>query len=249
MKRYPELEWTPDLVAKFWSYESRFPERYFTHSQGDEILRQLRPHLTECDTILDYGCGAGHLLDKLLIRGCRAAGLDFSHESVAAVARRFAGRENFLGAFQPGDLHRAGRQFDAILAIEVIEHLYDDAFETLLSDVRRILKSGGVIIFTTPNDEQLENAHIFCPSCEKVFHRWQHVRSWSEAGLRQYLEERGFEVTDSFTTDFNEKRRRKKRRLVKKCKALWARLVYGARPNKKEPHLAVVCRLSATSGH
>ena len=131
----------------------------------------------------------------------------------------------------------------------MIEHLYDDAFETLLSDVRSILKSGGVIIFTTPNDEQLENAHIFCPSCEKVFHRWQHVRSWSEAGLRQYLEERGFEVTDSFTTDFNEKRRRKKRRLVKKCKALWARLVYGARPNKKEPHLAVVCRLSATSGH
>jgi len=249
MKHYPELEWTRDLVAKFWDYESRFPERYFTYSEGDEILRQFRPYLTQCDTILDYGCGAGHLLDKLLIRGYRAAGLDFSRESVAAVAHRFSGRDNFLGAFQPGDLHHAGRQFDAILLLEVIEHLNDDDLETVLSDVRRILKSGGVIIFTTPNDEQLENAHILCPSCEKVFHRWQHVRSWSETRLRQYLEERGFEVTDSFSTDFTEKRRQKKRSLLKKCKVLWARLVYGARPNKKEPQLVVVCRLSATSNH
>jgi 2-polyprenyl-3-methyl-5-hydroxy-6-metoxy-1,4-benzoquinol methylase len=165
------------------------------------------------------------------------------------VAHCFAARDNFLGAFQPGDLHRSGRQFDAILVLEVIEHLNDDALETLLGEVHRILESGGVIIFTTPNDEQLENAHIFCPSCEKVFHRWQHVRSWSETRLRQYLEERGFEVTDSFTTDFNKKHRRKKRRLLKKCKALWARLVYGASPNKKESQLVVVCRLPATSDH
>lgn len=249
MKHYPELEWTQDLVAKFWNYESHFPERYFTHTHGDEILRKFHPYLKECDTILDYGCGAGHLLDKLLIRGCRAAGLDFSQESVAAVARRFAGRENFLGAFQPGDLHQAGRQFDAILVLEVIEHLNDDALNTLLADVHRILKSGGIVIFTTPNDEKLENDRIFCPSCEKVFHRWQHVRSWSETVLRQYLEERGFEVSDSFATDFNEKRRRKKRSLVKKCKALWARLVNGATPKTKEPHLVAVCRFPVTSIH
>jgi hypothetical protein len=36
-----------------------------------------------------------------------------------------------------------------------------------------------------------------------VFHRWQHVRAWSQASLTDYVEQRGFRVTDAFTTDFS----------------------------------------------
>ncbi len=134
--------------------------------------------------------------------------------------------------------------------IEVIEHLYDEDLEALLQSVHRIINRDGIVIFTTPNEEQLEEASVWCPYCEKVFHRWQHVRSWSETELRRYLESKGFDIVASFTTDFNRKRRRnpKNWRLVKWCKALGLRWVKRTNLRVKKPHLAVVCQPSGPSG-
>jgi 2-polyprenyl-3-methyl-5-hydroxy-6-metoxy-1,4-benzoquinol methylase len=166
------------------------------------------------------------------------------------VRSRLAARENFLGAFYPEELGRAGLHFDAITVIEVIEHLYDEDLEALLQSVHRIINRDGIVIFTTPNEEQLEEASVWCPYCEKVFHRWQHVRSWSETELRRYLESKGFDIVASFTTDFNRKRRRKPKnwRLVKWCKALGLRWVKRTNLRVKKPHLAVVCQPSGQSG-
>lgn len=111
------------------------------------VFRKIRPYLSGRDTILDYGCGAGHFLEKLLKHGYRAAGLDFSRESVGSVRSRLAARENFLGAFYPEELGRAGLHFDAITVIEVIEHLYDEDLEALLQSVHRIINRDGIVIF------------------------------------------------------------------------------------------------------
>jgi hypothetical protein len=45
---------------------------------------------------------------------------------------------------------------------------------------------------------------MICPCCRSVFHRRQHVRTWSQASLSAYLEQRGFRILDAFTTDFSK---------------------------------------------
>jgi len=239
---YPELEWTPDLVERFWNYESGFPDHYFTHRKGIEIIQQVQRFLAPGAKVLDYGCGGGGLIDKLLDRGYETGGVDASSESIRALNSRLASHEKFLGAFHVEELARTGRTFDAIFVVEVIEHLYDAPLENGIETIRRLTGPGGIVILTTPNEEDLAKAQVFCPCCGKVFHRWQHVRSWSESGLRAYLESRGFEILHSFTTDFNARRvrRQSRRRLGKRLRALFRRERL-ALP-RKPPHLAVICR-------
>ena len=36
---YTEFHWTPEDTERFWSFESQFPERYFTYRNGLEMYR------------------------------------------------------------------------------------------------------------------------------------------------------------------------------------------------------------------
>ncbi|MDQ3979810.1 MAG: class I SAM-dependent methyltransferase, partial [Actinomycetota bacterium] len=56
----------------------------------------------------------------------------------------------------------------------------------------RILRPGGALIVTTPNDEQLAQAESICPDCGCIFHPVQHVRSWDKDSLSRKMREFGF---------------------------------------------------------
>lgn len=244
IKNRPELVWTPDMVARFWDYESNFPERFFTFRNGAEMVRQLRPFFRGKASILDYGCGPGYLLDQMLAAGIQAAGLDFSTEAMRKVDARFKGRANFLGTFTPEQLAESGRRFDAVCVVEVIEHLYDEPLRQLLADVERFLAPGGVVVFTTPNEEDLEKSSLLCPVTGEVFHRWQHVRSWSKQSLTQHLEAHGYQVLECFATAFGGGLSKAKNK--GSLSARWATLKFdlGRRFGtvKKAPHLVAIAR-------
>lgn len=158
-----------------------------------------------------------------------------------AANERFAGRAGFLGAFEPERALEEGRRFDAVLVVEVVEHLYDDVLDATLDRVRELLAPGGVAIFTTPNEEDLAKGRRYCPACDRVFHEWQHVRSWSAESLAGRLSARGFRVLDTFTTDFGAAFLRGNK---KKWKAIRKRVRRRLRPGAKQPHLAVVARVA-----
>jgi 2-polyprenyl-3-methyl-5-hydroxy-6-metoxy-1,4-benzoquinol methylase len=200
---YP-FEWTSENVAAFWDFESRFPHRYFTYHNADGMIKRFNKYFSESVAILDYGCGTGLLLARLAEAGYRVAGSDTSEQSLKATRDRLREHDNFLGAFTPDALLAEGTQFDTILAVELVEHLHDDWLDHALSILRRLLKPNGRVVVTTPNQERLEDSLLMCPCCKSVFHRWQHVRAWSQASLTDYLEQRGFRVLDAFTTDFSK---------------------------------------------
>jgi 2-polyprenyl-3-methyl-5-hydroxy-6-metoxy-1,4-benzoquinol methylase len=78
--------------------------------------------------------------------------------------------------------------------LEVVEHMDDEALTRALRDAHRILKPGGHLVLTTPNDEDLRAAKRMCPECGAVFHQMQHVRSWSAATLAEFVGKFGFET-------------------------------------------------------
>jgi SAM-dependent methyltransferase len=98
-------------------------------------IAPLRPR-----TLLDVGCGAGHLLLSLRDRlpGTALTGADNAADTVALNRRRFP-----WGEFEYLDLgrDRLNRQFDAVVCSECVEHIEDDgrALENLVAMTGRHL--------------------------------------------------------------------------------------------------------------
>ncbi len=246
----PKLAWTPEMVVRFWDFESNFPDRYFTYHHGAEMVRQLGQHLLDRGDVLDYGCGPGYLLDELLTAGIKAAGFDSSPETVRKVNERFHGRPSFLGAFTPEQLGDNDRRFSVITVVEVIEHLYDETLEELLDNLVGLIAPDGVVVFTTPNEEDLEKSSMLCPVSGEVYHRWQHVRSWSRESLTNYLEAKNYQVLQCFATNFRGGLSKAKNKGA--LGTQWAVLKSRARrmtTKKRPPHLVAIAQPRTNAHH
>jgi 2-polyprenyl-3-methyl-5-hydroxy-6-metoxy-1,4-benzoquinol methylase len=245
MKNYRLLHWTPEMVKAFWDYESAFPKNFFTHKRGHEIIRQIRQYLPSGCSVLDYGCGPGNLIKPLLDAGFTVAGLDSSPSARDAVRTRYSDHSRFTGVYSQKEIDQSGLKFDAIIVAEVIEHLYDDQLDGLLMTLKTLSHEGTHIVFTTPNEERLEDSYILCPVSGELFHRWQHVRNWSANSVSAYLANRGYGAIKTFTTDFDATvtMRGKHHPLRPRWwSALRSRLRYGIQRQRKRPHLVIICQ-------
>ncbi len=100
-------------------------------------------------TLLDVGCGAGLASEALVRRGHVVLGIDAAAQTLAA-ARAHAGDlpvEYRLAT--TSDLVAEGRRFDAVTALEVIEHVPDPA--GFMRDLAALLAPGGRLFLSTIN--------------------------------------------------------------------------------------------------
>ena len=240
MRDEMQLTWSPQLIERFWDHYSQRPETYFTYQYGDRIVDTLRVYFPLGPCVLDFGCGAGLLIEKLLAAGYATFGCDISPDSVALVNRKFEGASGFGGAFLSDHLP-ADQRFDLVFVVEVVEHLHDEELAEVFSQVRQLLGNAGRAIFTTPNDENLGDSMVYCPVCQHEFHRWQHVRTWNATTLGQRLEEEGFRLVASLATDFSARPRspRPERFYKRAIRRIFDLPMYADRVDK--PHLACVC--------
>ncbi|NNG05645.1 MAG: bifunctional 2-polyprenyl-6-hydroxyphenol methylase/3-demethylubiquinol 3-O-methyltransferase UbiG [Inquilinus sp.] len=101
--------------------------------------------------IADIGCGGGLLCEPMARLGAETTGIDAGAEAVA-VARLHAGQAGLTIDYREATaeaLAAEGRQFDAVLALEIVEHVADvDAF---LGAVAALVRPGGTLIMSTLN--------------------------------------------------------------------------------------------------
>lgn len=200
---YEYLEWTDEKVKRFWDYESQFPQHYFTYQIGENLSKFIRKHTLKNDLVLDYGAGPGFLIKHLLENKMKVFALEFSSDSLKSIISKYQNIEGFMGAYSPSEIELKNIKFDNIILIEVIEHLNDEYLANVLKEIGTLLKPGGKLFITTPNDEDLANNMVCCPETNQLFHRWQHVRSWDSDSLSGFVTESGFKVHKLATTDFN----------------------------------------------
>jgi 2-polyprenyl-3-methyl-5-hydroxy-6-metoxy-1,4-benzoquinol methylase len=205
-----EVEWNDEKTSRLWDYYSRTPpfsDVYFSKLFGNHILRQSELKLAEPLRVLDFGCGPGFIWDHLIMLKSRwnYTALDFSPESISTLNKKANRHENFNGAHHVRSLPTTlpTSSFDVVLLFEVVEHLNDDYLNSTLEEVARLLKIGGVIVISTPNNENLSMSKKLCPECGAIFHEWQHVRSWTVDGLANRLTQYGFVLRKSKLLDFN----------------------------------------------
>jgi 2-polyprenyl-3-methyl-5-hydroxy-6-metoxy-1,4-benzoquinol methylase len=195
---YEFHEWRPNEVSRFWDFVAQTqPDAYFAHRVGGNVVRNFRELIRGSNEIVDFGCGSGRFLEYLAREGRRVAGYDSSPESLEQTRGRLAGYENFVGAYGPGSLNELSGRFDLAFCLEVVEHLYDPELSEAFADIRAVLSADGHLVITTPNDEDLSEGWICSPESGRIFHRWQHVRSWTADSLQARLEIEGFEVVSN----------------------------------------------------
>ncbi len=129
----------------------RLDRGYGLRKRCRAILRHKRSgHL------LDVGCATGDFLETMrTYPGWQVSGVELSE-----VASQYA-RERLGLDVRTGTLQAAGyapESFDAITLWNVIEHLTDPAAE--LREMNRLLRPGGLLVFTTPNLGSLD-ARVF----------------------------------------------------------------------------------------
>jgi 2-polyprenyl-6-hydroxyphenyl methylase/3-demethylubiquinone-9 3-methyltransferase len=102
-------------------------------------------------SILDIGCGGGLLTEPLARLGADVTGIDAAEKNIA-IARRHAENVGVRVTYLPcaaEDLAAQGAKFDAVLAMEIVEHVADlDAFFEAAS---RLLKPEGTMFVATLN--------------------------------------------------------------------------------------------------
>jgi 2-polyprenyl-3-methyl-5-hydroxy-6-metoxy-1,4-benzoquinol methylase len=194
------LSWTPETVQRFWEYWASRPDRhttYFAYQVGKGVCKFLE-HLGPLAgrQVLDYGAGPGYLVEPLLRRGAEVSAIEYSESTVSELNHRFRRERGWHGArtFQQTRLPWDDAAFDLVVCLETIEHLLPDDLNPVLRELLRVVRPGGTIVLTTPNSENLRAQAVFCPNCACEFHRWQHVRRWTEASLCGHLTELSYAV-------------------------------------------------------
>lgn len=151
---------------------------YFGYLQV--VLDELPPPPA---TVLDAGCGDGRIAAEMVRRRYAVTGVDYLELSVLYARTMvpegtfFAGdlRKDLIAAYglRPG-------QFDAVVMVEVYEHIPPEDCAIVLANVRDVLCQGGLLLVSVPS-KRLPPSNL-------------HYRHFNRGELEEELAAAGFTV-------------------------------------------------------
>ena len=185
------VQWTEEMVTRFWDAVAKSPLDDLSYSKhlGKELVQFIQAHVPPPAKLLDFGAGGGHLAGLLIEAGYSVGVYELSPDRLDSFSDApFTKSERFLGVFTP----QTQACFDAVLAFEVFEHIMDDSIASAMVTLRNFSGPQLRVIGSVPWQETLAYSLCICPVCTSLFHRWQHLRSFTQQTLEEFLKEHGF---------------------------------------------------------
>ena len=149
------------------------------------IYSKLAPHVH--GEVLEIGSGIGNLSGHIVDNAARVVLSDMEDHYLQSLGQRFAGDERVtivrydLDDAPPPEIAR--RRFDAIVAVNVVEHIADD--RTLVARLAGLLKPGGKLL-------------IYVPACPFAYGSLDralgHYRRYTRASLTKLLADAGLHL-------------------------------------------------------
>ena len=198
------------MAAEWWNPNGKFkplhmlnPCRldYITSQIASEFERDLAAPLPFAGLrILDIGCGGGLLSEPMARLGAEVVGADAAERNIP-VAQIHAEQQGLVVDYRHTTaeaLAAQGEQFDAILNMEVVEHVSDPL--AFLTACQALLKPGGLMTCSTINRNP--KSYLFAIIGAEHVMRWlpKGTHEWSKFitpdELFQLLEKAGLNPVD-----------------------------------------------------
>lgn len=174
--------WSDDLTALH--EEAAGKSHPIDVASRDDALRQLQANLSmKAPCILEIGCSSGFMLSamKRTLPKATIVGADVVRKPLYRLAKELPSvpllRFDLLQCPLPAD------SFDAVVMLNVLEHIEDDA--AALAQVYRILRPGGIAVIEVPAGPHLYDAY------DKAL---KHFRRYDIRELAAKLRNAGFSV-------------------------------------------------------
>lgn len=151
------------------------------NAKSKEVARLL-----EGRRLLDVGCGIGTFTRVFVREGFEVVGTDMSQECLdraKGIKAKFF-KEDIC---KLTNLRKFQNYFDSVVALDVIEHIRDDALA--VKNIRSLLKMDGAFILTVPAYSFLYSEHD-----AKIGHH----RRYSSNSIRKLLVDNGFKIERIF---------------------------------------------------
>jgi 2-polyprenyl-3-methyl-5-hydroxy-6-metoxy-1,4-benzoquinol methylase len=143
-------------------YEYSYQNSQAGHHHGyllkplmEMISEILPPPNKQKPRILDIGCGNGSLSNFLAQQGYEVVGVEESESGVKLANQSFPSCRFIQGSIYDLPYSELGDNFDIVIAVEVIEHLFYP--KELVRSSKKCLKPNGGLILTTPYHGYLKN--------------------------------------------------------------------------------------------
>lgn len=159
----------------------RLEERHWWFAAKHQIILTLLDRIVPSDPtarIADLGCGCGRMLE-LLHERYSAIGVDASPQALEFCRRRNVSIE--LGHL-PDQLPLPQQSFDAVLMLDVLEHLDDDLASARAAAA--LLKPQGYLLVTVPAYAWLYGPHDAAHHHRRRYSKRELARTLTAAGLR-----------------------------------------------------------------
>jgi ubiquinone/menaquinone biosynthesis C-methylase UbiE len=171
------------------------PRKYAERNRDALRVVDLRPG----DRVLELGSARGDVTFALARHAQEVVGLDASDDALALAEKARAARGVANVSFAKGDVADLAMfpdsSFDAVAAIDLVEHVDDPTLAAMLRECRRVLRGGGRLGLYTPDRAhyvERMKAHGFVlrqfPQHIAVRRAAAYRRFLAEAGLRHELD-------------------------------------------------------------
>jgi ubiquinone/menaquinone biosynthesis C-methylase UbiE len=160
-KRVKELERYDDEPA-LNGYKAPGGSPYWTQDIQERLLDDITTKLRLAPEyyVLDVGCGTGMMLRHIAPRVAHIVGVDFS-QSMIDHAKRYAPENATLLRQDAVSLSFKDQMFDRVLCYSVVMNILDDDFtRSLLTELVRVTKNGGLTLIGNVPDSEKQKEQV-----------------------------------------------------------------------------------------
>ncbi len=183
-----------DAVAA--EYAGKFQDEMDFKPFDRDCLERLVREVGSLGPICDLGCGPGQIARYLHRQGADCLGVDLSPQMIAQASRLNPGirfhQGNMLSLPDPDD------SWGGIAAFYCIIHIPRDRIVTALSEMRRVLKPGGVLLITFHIGSKTDHLDVWWDKKVDVdfnYYQPEEMETW--------LQQAGYELEETLVREPN----------------------------------------------
>ena len=157
----------------YWDGDRRYGYGGYKYIPGrwKPVAEQLidNYNLNNNSSVLDVGCGKGHLLYelKILLPGLRVVGFDISNHGLDKSKEEI---KQFLFKHSATDIYPfKDQEFDLVISLGCFHNLRLFELKNSLKEVQRVGKKGYVMLESYRNEQELFNLQCWALTCESFF--------------------------------------------------------------------------------